>query len=690
MREQTQAMLEQAITCSAQGSSAEALELFRRVLAVEPDNFDALHGIGIVCGQCGEFGPAAEYFARAAQRQPDNFLAHYNHGKALEESARYDAALTAYDRALSLAPDLPEAHFNRALVLQRLGRPHEALPAYDRAIALRPGYADAYVNRGAALAELGRWDEAVASCDTAISFRPDHGEAYYNRGVILQDLERYPEALANYDKVVRLLPRYTDAHYNRGIILVIQGRVDEAVQSLERAVSIRPDYALAHMELGHARMYRGDLACARQNLQQAIELEPDLVQAHHNRLFMMNYQPLVPAQVGAAHRDFADRFEAPLLSSWGPPSNGRDPGRRLKVGYVSPDLRQHSVAYFLEPVLAHHDKTRVEVYCYYNRIVEDTVTARLRPLADHWIACKSLTDEQLAARIRSDGIDILIDLAGHTAGNRLLVFARKPAPVQVSYLGYPATTGLQAMDWRLVTAETDPAGAEQWHSERLYRLPRSLWCYRPPGQAGEVKSETPARQAGHVTFGSMNNIAKVSEAAIATWSGILKRVSGSRLVMTGLADGARQRIREQFESQGIGEERLQLHGRLGTEAFHGVLGTIDLALDTFPYAGTTTTCEVLWLGIPVITLEGETSVARSGQALLKLLGLEELIARSEAEYIEKAVELANDLNRLDALHRGLRARFESSPLRDEAGYTRELEAAYRAMWTDWCGRGAER
>jgi predicted O-linked N-acetylglucosamine transferase (SPINDLY family) len=241
------------------------------------------------------------------------------------------------------------------------------------------------------------------------------------------------------------------------------------------------------------------------------------------------------------------------------------------------------------------------------------------------------------------------------------------------------------MDWRLVTEETDPEGAEAWHSERLYRLPRSLWCYRPPA-AGEANARMPARQAGYITFGSMNNIAKVSGAAIKAWSAILKQVAGARLVMTGLSEGAQRRMREQFEPAGIGGDRLQLYGRLETEAFHRVLGGIDLALDTFPYAGTTTTCESLCLGVPVLTLKGETSVARSGYALLKTLGLEALVAGDETEYVRKAVELVNDLDRLDELRRSLRSRFESSPLRDEIGYTRELEAAYRAMWTDWCSR----
>jgi predicted O-linked N-acetylglucosamine transferase (SPINDLY family) len=300
-----------------------------------------------------------------------------------------------------------------------------------------------------------------------------------------------------------------------------------------------------------------------------------------------------------------------------------------------------------------------------------------------------MTDEQLAARIRMDGIDILVDLAGHTVGNRLLVFARKSAPVQVSYLGYPATTGLQAMDWRLVTAETDPEGAEQWHSERLYRLPRSLWCYRPPETAVEVKGETPARSAGYITFGSMNNIAKVSDTTVAAWSELMRDVPRSRLMLTNVAAAAADEVRARFARHGVTADRLHVEARLEAPAYRFLLAQVDIALDPFPYNGTTTTCDVLWMGIPVVSLKGETSVSRSGYALLKSVGLEELVAHDETEYVAIAAALAGDLHRLERLRSGMRARLEASALRDEAGCTRDIEAAYRHMWQQWC-RGMER
>jgi predicted O-linked N-acetylglucosamine transferase (SPINDLY family) len=395
---------------------------------------------------------------------------------------------------------------------------------------------------------------------------------------------------------------------------------------------------------------------------------------------------VTPAQSLAEHRRFAAQHEAPLRPAWTPHANTRDAGRRLRVGYVSPDFHRHSVAYFIEPVLARHDRAQVEVFGYYNHTRQDEVTARLRALMDHWVPCKGWNNEQLAARIRADRIDILVDLAGHThtTDNRLLAFAHRPAPVQVSWLGYPSTTGLSAMDYRLCTAQTDPPGQEDWHSEALYRLPRSLWCYRPLPDWAPMPAPPPLLRRGGVTFGSMNNLAKVSPATCALWARILHAVPGSRLFMTSMPEGsARDYFHARFAAHGIEASRVSFFGRLHYPEYREVLAQVDLALDPFPYNGTTTTCETLWSGIPVVTLEGAVSVARSGHALLNLVGLGELVAADPDAYARIAIALVNDAPRLAALRGGLRARFEASPLRDEAGVTRDIEAAYRDMWRRW-------
>jgi predicted O-linked N-acetylglucosamine transferase (SPINDLY family) len=633
-------LLKEALSHQNAGRLAEADACYRTLRELAPRHPDVLHGLGLLRHQRGHHAEAIEYIAEA---------------------------LSLYEGAEAPLAPRAAAHNNLGAAWFALNEPGRAAQSFSAAIRLDPRYTAAYCNLGNA--QCGQLDFTAAAASYREALRLDPGNAAALAGLSEAALALGQHGLAEQycRQAIALHPRNVSARLWLVKVYLELGRVEQALAYCEEAA------ILAEAEDAPTQ-----------------DAADDAVYAADALALILNYLPQHSPEVAyRVHRRYGERFEDPLRSGWPVHTNARERGKRLKIGYMSPDFRGHSVAFFIAPVLAQHDKTQVEVYCYYNNTIQSPMTARLRSLADHWIPCRSLTDEQLAQRIMDDGIDILVDLAGHTRGNRLLVFARKPAPVQVSYLGYPATTGLTAMDYRLVTAETDPEGAEQWHSERLYRLPRSLWCYRPPATAGEVQGETPARGAGSITFGSMNNIAKVSEAAIATWSEILKRVRGARLVMTGLADGARQRMREQFESRGIGEARLQLHGRLGTEEFHRVLGTIDLALDTFPYAGTTTTCEALWQGVPVLTLKGETSVSRSGHALLQMLGLDELIAPNEAEYVQKAIELANDLDRLDALRRGMRSRFDASPLRDEAGFTRELEAAYRVMWADWCSR-AER
>jgi predicted O-linked N-acetylglucosamine transferase (SPINDLY family) len=675
------------MTLLRQGRAEAALPALQAALALRPEFPEALLQLGVACLNLGRWQESADHLRRAAALRPGEAEIYYNLGYACSRLGDSGQALACYRKALELNPDFIEVHYNLGTLHADQGRYEEAIAALGQVLRWRPDHLDALINTGTAYLNLRRIDEAVPYYQRALALRPDNIQALYNLGTAFLNQGRLMDAASLLQRAVAASPDYVEAAYNLGNVYNDMFRFDEARTCYERVLALQADFVPALVNLGNVLLALGLPGQAIAYYDRALALQPAAYLAHHARLLAMNYlYPPATAELWAAHRRFGAQFETedrPRPRH----ANPRDPARRLKIGYVSPDLRLHSVGFFMEPILAHHDHNAVEIYCYYNHTWRDAVSERLRSLADHWIPCRELDDEALAARIRADGIDILVDLAGHTRDNRLLVFAHKPAPVQVSYLGYPATTGLQAMDWRLVTAETDPEGAEQWHSERLYRLPRSLWCYRPPATAGEVQGETPARAAGFITFGSMNNIAKVSEAAVATWSGILKRVPGSRLVLTNLPEGeGTAQIARRFAAQGIAEERLVLQGKLSAEAYEAQLQKIDLGLDPYPYNGTTTTCQSLWMGIPVITLEGETSVARSGYALLQTLGLEELIARDEAEYVEIATRLANDLDRLDALRSGMRSRFEASALRDETGFTREIEDAYRAIWRDWCGK----
>jgi predicted O-linked N-acetylglucosamine transferase (SPINDLY family) len=388
--------------------------------------------------------------------------------------------------------------------------------------------------------------------------------------------------------------------------------------------------------------------------------------------------------VFAEHRRFAGRFEVPLKPGWPKHPNSRDPERRLKIGYVSGDFYRHAVAYFIEPVLAHHDKSRFEVYCYYNNTQHDDFTDRLIAYTDHWIPCKFLSDDQLAERIRADGIDILVDLSGHTSGNRMRVFARKPAPIQVTYLGYPGTSGLSAMDYRITDHCADPEQNEIYYSEKLLRLPDSLWCYRPSDDMPEV-GPLPALRNGYITFGSLNNFNKINDQCIGLWADLLKAVPGSRLVMVTVPEGAaREQLLEKFLGLGVAAGRLDIFGKLPFREFHRMFRQIDISLDPVFVNGATTTCESLWMGVPVLSLAGGRFLSRAGLSILGAAGLPEFAPATREAYLGVAVRLADNIPALAQLHDGMRARIAVSPLCDEARFTRNFEHAFRDIWGKWC------
>ncbi|MGE3480769.1 MAG: tetratricopeptide repeat protein, partial [Gammaproteobacteria bacterium] len=643
------------------------------------------HELGRAYGAANRFAEAAAEFSRALELQPDFVEAQLNLGLALFSQDRLEDAAACFRKALALRPELVAAHYNLGLVLIRQDRLDEAAASNLQALACKPDLAEAHHNLGMVYSRQDRPDEAVRSYQRAIALNPRLALAHYNLGLTLYNLGRLGAAEESYLKALALEPDHVETLLDLSLLYGDLGRVDEAVARAQQAVAIDPQHAKAQLNLGNALLRQCRLEEAAACCSRARELDPDLSDAHSALLMVLHYMGVTPAdELYAEHLRFGQRFEAPLRSLRTPHANERDPGRRLRLGYVSADFCYHSVAYFFEGILAAHDRTRFTITCYYNHNQQDGMSERLRAAADDWVPCRGMTDEQLAKRIRADGIDILVDLSGHTRGNRLLAFARRPAPVQVTYLGYAGTTGLEAMDYRLCTEDTDPPGAEAWHSERLQRLPRSLWCYRPlldPGAAAAVRPD----RTNEIVFGSMNAFAKVSPETLRLWCEILNASPASRLVMTSVPEGeARSRLRDRFAAEGIAPERVELYGKLPYAEYRELLGRVDIALDPYPYNGTTTTCDTLWRGIPVVSLRGEASVSRAGYALLKAVGLEGLAARDAEGYVRTAVELAHDAGRRAELRAGLRARMESSVLRDEAGFTRELEAAYRAMWRAWC------
>jgi predicted O-linked N-acetylglucosamine transferase (SPINDLY family) len=708
----------------AAGRFPNAKALYQQVLQREPRHPEALRRLGVLARSAHRFDLALDLLTRAIEAGAPEASCRFELGLAHAVQGRWDEASMALERVLTLDPVHGEALLQLGNVRLAQGRLAEAEACYQKLVELDPGSVEGHHNLGLARRRQGRIEEAEACHRSALAALPAYAAALSSQGSARLAQGEAAEALVSYRRLVELRPDDAEAHTNVGSALYAMGECEQAVASLRRALELQPDSARAWQELGAARLKQDRPDEAIEHFRRALELQPGAVAAlhglgkallrrgqpaeaaawlqrslaetpgsaelHSSRLhFLLLCQPSREAEaVFEAHREFDARYASALKAQWPRHTNPRDADRRLRIGYVSPDLRRHSVAFFFEPVLAHHDRERFDIHAYYNHSWQDEVTARLRSCVDTWVPCAAMSDEQLASRIRADGIDILVDLAGHTSGNRLLAFARKPAPVQATWLGYPATTGLDAMDYRLCTLETDPPGQEAWHSERIYRLPGSLWCYRAGSDDPPVPAPPPLLARGYVTFGSINHPAKVSPAALARWADILRVTPGSRLVMTSVPAGAgRQAFLERFAALGIGSERIEIHGRLSLADYRALLERIDIALDPFPYNGTTTTCDTLWAGIPVVSLRGETSVARSGHALLTSIGLSELVAGSEAEYVAIVVALARNPERLEALRRGLRPAFERSVLRDEAGFTRELEAAYREMWRKWCEEG---
>ena len=677
--------LKQGLAHHNAGRLAEAEALYRRILAANPDHADANHLLGVIAHQRGDHRGGIALIEKALTRKPGAAVFHRNLGTALLASGEAARAAAAHREALRLQPDFPEAHHSLAEALRVLEKPQEAEAHYRRALALRPGFAFARNGLGLALAAQGRYAEAEAAYRAALAESPDFAQALVNLAQALERQSRPKEAEAEYRRALALEPTSLAALVNWGNLCKDDGRTGEAMALYRRALEHHPQAPPALNNLANLLKDQGMVEETLGLFRRAIAIEPQFGHAHSNLLLTLHYLPgPTPEEIFAAHRAWGRRF--PPVS--GAHANGREPERRLRVGYVSPDFRRHPVASFIEPVLAAHDRSRVEVFSYAVHLKPDAVTARLKTLADHWREIGALDAEAAAQAIRADGIDVLVDLAGHTANNRLAVFARRPAPVQATYLGYPGTTGLPAMDWRITDAIADPPGeAERLHTERLMRLPGPFQCFRMPPEAPPV-GPVPMDSAGHATFASFNMLAKVHPALVARWAEILRAVEGSRLILKAAPfrdAGTRAHYHALFAAHGIAAERVNLLGYIPSAAAHFALyNKIDVALDTDPYNGATTSCEALWMGVPVVTLAGRNHAGRVGTAILTHLGLEELIAASPADYIARTVALARDPARLAHLRGTLRARMTASPLTDPQRIAAALEDAYRTMWRAWC------
>lgn len=673
------------------GQRPQAIAAYRRALEAKPDYIEARVNLANVLRDEGDVAGAIELLASAAFTQSNHAGVLSAYGNALRAAERYDEAIEVLTRAVAAGPEVAEAHNNLGLALAVKNRLEEAEPHFRRAAALRPDLAVIANNHGALLLRMFRFDEAIAALSNAVARDPGYEEAMCNQAVAHYMLGQAADAIAIYRRVLARNPGNGFAKYGLAVTLLEDQRLAEAERAVREVIAADPGNAMAHNTLGVLLLDQHFIPEARAAMKAAADVNTLSAPIFYsNYAFASLYEPdLDNAEIFEIHREYGHRYASAEPDRDHPHTHVRDPERKLTLAYVSPDFRAHSVAYFFEALLEKHDRSRFEIVLYSNTTRRDSVTDAFRRAADRWVETVGLTDDAFIRRVRADRVDVMVDLGGHTSGNRLPVFAKGVAPVQITYLGYPDTTGVPAVGYRISDARADPPGtADVLCTEKIVRLPDCFHLYRPHGKA-PPPAPAPHLKSGAVTFASFNVLPKVNGRTIAAWCEILKAVPGSRFYIKckQLRDeSVRARIRDEFADHDIDPARITMESFVPSVQDHlNQYALVDLALDTFPYNGTTTTCEAIWMGVPVLTLAGRRHSARVGLSLLTALGLaDEFVATSEDDYIARAVALGREPARLTALRPTLRGRMAASPLRDEVGFTRTLEDTYRRLWRDWC------
>ena len=666
------------------GQVASALGCFEKAEMANPEYAEASNAKGIMQSALGKSKEAMVSFQRAVAINPDYAGAHNNLGNERLLAREYKDSLSDFDSAIRLQPDFANAYNGRGNALLCLGRHANALSDFDKAVALNSQHVEAWTGRGNALTELHRYEEAIASYEQALGVELA-GKGL--RGQIATGNNRYRPLFENYRHLLEQSTGATQIICSIGKLLRLVGKQRESIELLDLVLSVRPDDKIAcegkAKSLRDLGYFDGALEFYELNFARHPD-SPELLSAY---LFNLNYVPgLSQTDVFAQHKKFGELFEKPLKPTWRAHENVADPDKTLRIGFVSADLRNHPVGYFLENVLAQLCTNSLNLYAYDNNGESDEVTERLRSAFHVWRDISQLKDEDVAGLVRADGIDVLVDLSGHTKGNRLLVFARKPAPVQVTYLGYFATTGLTGMDYFLGDRWQMPEGESIDYTETPFRLPGHHLCLTPPKFDIPV-SPLPALQNGYVTFGNFNNADKMNEAVIECWANILESLPGSRLFLKAehfASADVVARTLERFAVHGIDRDRLILEGNAPFEDYLKSYQRVDLALDPFPYNGGTVTMQALWMGVPVLTMYGYRHVARHGAGVMHTMGMPEWVAKNREDYVRRAVAHASDTRALSEVRENLRERFLTSSLCDAPSFARNLEEAFRTMWREWC------
>jgi predicted O-linked N-acetylglucosamine transferase (SPINDLY family) len=661
----------------------EAMECLRRALSICPGDLKLLTNLGMVLRAQGRLDEALDVCAQAVAAHPNSSRVHIDLGLVLQRQGQLDQAINCYRRAIELDPQADRAYHNWGAALMAAGDSQGAIDCYRRAIAIRPTLAGPICDLGTALAEQGKLAEAVATFRAALQREPNNAEILNNLGAALQQIDQLSEAAACYCRALEMDPGLAKAHTNLGTIFRCQRRLDDAERAHRRAISLDPGLAEAWNHLGMILKDQAQLDESVACFRQAIAIQPGFLAAHSNLLYMLPFcEHFDAAGIYEENRRFNDQHARPLARFIQPHTNDRSPDRRLRVGYVSASFHTHATSFFTVPLIVSHDHQQFEIFCYADVRHPDSVTNQLHSSADHWRNIAGLSLHQTAQCVRDDQIDILVDLTMHMNNNRILTFALKPAPVQVCWVAYPGTTGLTTIDYRLTDPFLDPPGHERFYSEESYRLPDTFWCYDPQTSDLQV-NPLPALENGYVTFGSLNTFCKNNDTTWKRWARVLKAVDRSRLTVLAEEGSHREHALAVLENEGIERGRVIFVGPRPRLEYLRLYHSIDIGLDTLPSNGHTTSFDAYWMGVPVVTLVGQTPVGRAGLSQLTNLGLTELIANTPEEYISIAVKLANDSQRLSHLRLSLRNRLQASPLMNADRFARGVEQAYRTMWRRW-------
>ena len=665
------------------GNVPQAKQLLVKAIQHAPNHAESNHLLGVISHQAGDSVNAERMIRKAIKMSPQLWQAHNNLGVVLKDQGKLKQAKVVYLSLLKAQPDYADAHSNLGVIYSEFGDTDRAIRSLERAIILKPENEDAHYTLGTVRFLQGRHELAIEQFEHVLLNNSAHVESRNNLGCAYLHCGQYKNAEVAFDQVIKLRQDHAQALNNRGQARQKLLNFDLAHDDFLKAHQLEKNNPEMLFNLAHNHHEVGEFTQAKALYEQVLALKPDYLDAHSNLLMLANYfddesvQTTFESHVAWQQRvkQFSKIKPMPVLT--------RQKSARIKVGYVSADFREHSVAYFLKPLLANHNASKVEVFCYSNNTVIDDMTLALKALAEHWTDVSPLSDKVFAEKVKQDKIDILVDLSGHTSGHRLATFLYKPAPIQVTWLGYPNTSGLSTMDYRLVDAISDPEGlTNSYCSEQLLRLPRGFLCYEGRDSV-PYETKPPVLKTTFITFGSFNNLLKVSDIAIQCWAKVLDAVPNSRLLLKSKQlgnPGTLKALSEKFSALGIDTARLDFRAYVDSKHGHlGVYDDVDIALDTFPYNGTTTTFEALWMGVPTVTLAGNRHAARVGASIMMHLGLEDYVAQSIDDYIEIAKAKATDLNALAELRAGLRQQLKQSTLCDGKQFAIDIEAAYADM-----------